>query len=546
MKQSFLKIKKYILWMDQVSVNIKKHLIAGTLFGIAKVIFDLIFILQSKHMIDIATKTVEGDLWKEAYILVTIILTSLILSAINSYLYTQAENLMKNRLRERLFTHLMIAPMYKRGTYHSGDLTARLEEDVRIVTSNLIASLPSVVITGSQFIGAFWMLMKFDSHFTWIIVAVLPVFMITGKILSLRLRKMTKDIRNDESKIQSQIQEGLQHSSLFRALETETLVRNKFCALQNQVYRKIMKRTRFTLTSRSTLSLGFITGYLIAFLWGCFNLSKGMISFGVMTAFLQLVGKIQGPTIQLAQLIPGFIHATTSVDRLLEIESFKTETIAAKTLVKGIPGVRLENVEYTYPEENHPIFKAFSYDFPPGSHTAIIGPTGTGKTTLIRLILALVQPEKGHVYIYNENERYSISPATRCNISYVPQGNSLLSGTIKENLMITNPQATQEEIEKVLHVAVADFVFDLPEGLETMCGERGMGLSEGQAQRIAIARGLLKPASVLLLDEISASLDQETEALLFKRLNDYLYEKTFILITHRPHAAIYCNQSLQL
>ena len=546
MKEIIIKIKKYLQWMNKASSKIQRCLLEGTIIGITCVVLDLFFVLESKFIIDIATGAEKGDLWREASILIAIILAELFLNVINGYIYTKAENLMRNNLREHLFAHLLIAPLYKRGTFHSGDLTARLEEDVRVVTSNIVGSLPAVVITGTQFVGAFWLLMQFDSHLAWIVVVTLPIFMLIGKIIGVKLRVMTKDIRDYESKIQSHIQEGIQHSSLLRSLQAEVLFKNNFGMLQNQVYKKIMKRTQFTLASKAFISLGFTTGYLFAFIWGCFSLQKGIITFGVMTAFLQLVSKIQGPTASLAGLIPGFIHATTSIDRIMEIENFKTEKPSEKRILKKIPGVRFENMSYTYPGETNPLYQSFNYDFPPGSHTAILGPTGTGKTTLIRLILALIEPNAGKVLIYDEDESYEASPGTRYNISYVPQGNTLMSGTIRENLLLANPEASEEEMKKALHLAVAEFVYDLPEGLETLCGERGIGLSEGQSQRIAIARGLLKPASILLLDEISASLDKDTEALLFKRLSEEANDKTYILITHRISATAYSDQVLQL
>lgn len=546
MKQHLKKIITYIQWAKKATSTIKYHLIFGILTGIFSVGISLLFVLLSKTMIDIASGNEEGNLWKYSYILIGIIILELLLNLANNFLYIQADNLMRNNLRERLFAHLLISPLYKRGSYHSGDLTTRLEDDVRIVSSNLVGSLPSLVVTSTELIGSFWLLMNFDSHLAWIIVITLPLFLIIGKIISVKLRIMTKDIRNYESKIQSHIQESVQHGSLLRSLQAESWIKNNFVFLQNQVYNKIMKRTQFTLISKAIMSFGFTIGYFIAFVWGCFSLQKGVISFGVMTAFLQLVGKIQGPIANLAGLIPGFIHASASVDRILEIENFQTERKSEPQILKHIPGIRFENIKYTYPGEKNPLYKSFSYNFPPGSHTAIVGPTGTGKTTLIRLILALIEPEEGNVMIYDDKDSYIVSPGTRYNISYVPQGNTLLSGTIRDNLKLANPDATEEEIRNALHIAVADFVYELPDGLDTLCGERGGGLSEGQAQRIAIARGLLKPASLLLLDEISASLDKATEELLFKRLSNIGSNKTFILITHRNSATLFCDQILQL
>lgn len=545
-KFNTVKLKKYIFWINTASVGIKPHLIVGTILGILKVVAGLLFIVVSKHMVDTATGAVKGSILSGTFILVALIIFELLLNITNSYLYTQAENLMRNNLRQRLFNHLLISPMYQRGSYHSGDLTARLEEDVRIVTSNITTSLPTVLIIGTQLVGAFCILIQFDRRLAWILVMILPIFMVIGKLLSRHLRKMTQVIRDYESKIQSQIQEGLLHSSILRALEAEKYASKKLEALQYSVYQHIMKRLKFTLISKSVLSLGFTCGYMVVFVWGCFRLLEGSITFGVMTAFLQLVGQIQRPTVGLAQILPGFIHASTSIDRLLEVESINIEEVIPQKKLLGTPGIKFQGVSYTYPGESQNIYQSFCHDFTPGSHTVILGHTGTGKTTLFRLILALLKPTAGTISIYDKYESVEVSTGTRCNISYVPQGNTLFSGTIRDNLLISSPNATDEDIAEALHIAVADFVYNLPDGLNTMCGEHGTGLSEGQAQRIAIARGILKPANILLLDEISASLDLETEKILFNRLMTSTPGKTIILITHRTEAAEYCNDILRV
>jgi ABC-type bacteriocin/lantibiotic exporter with double-glycine peptidase domain len=265
----------------------------------------------------------------------------------------------------------------------------------------------------------------------------------------------------------------------------------------------------------------------------------------MMTAFLQLVGQIQRPLVELSSQLPAVIHATASIDRLMELEALPREEDEAPILMPAPAGVCLEDVTFSYPDSDRNILQDFSYDFTPGSRTAIVGPTGVGKSTLIRLMLALLRPLKGGVFVYGGN-RVEASPATRCNLVYVPQGNTLFSGTVRENLLMGNPDATDDQIRKVLHTAAADFVLELPDGLDTQCFESGAGLSEGQAQRIAIARALLRPGSILLLDEFSSALDADTESVLLERLTSELPDHTMIFITHRDRIIDFCDSVLRL
>lgn len=539
-------IKWYVRWIYRSSKGIKGRLLAGTLLGILRVFLGLVFVWVSKQMVDIATGAKSGDLWMGVIGLSALIIGEVAISSFNGYFYVQTDTRMKNSLRQKIFSHLLVTPMYRRGGYHSGDLTARLEEDVRIVTSNMTTSFPTLVITLVQLTGAFFLMLKLDGRLAFTLLVILPVFILLGKLFTRKLRRMTSVIREKESKVQAMLQEGLQHSANIRAMECENRVMDRLAGEQYDLYGKMMRRSRFTMTSRGLLALGFSGGYMVAFVWGCMQLNDGLITFGTMTAFLQLVGQIQRPTVEIAQLIPGFIHASTSIDRLAEIENLETETKSDGTQMKGTPGIRFENVCFAYPGEDKEIYRNFSYDFKPGSRTAILGQTGTGKTTLIRLMLALLKPVQGRIVLYDKYEETEVSPGTRCNLAFVPQGNTLLSGTIRDNLRMGKHDATEDEMKEVLYIAAAEFVFSLPDGLDTLCGERGTGLSEGQAQRIAIARGLLRPGNLLLFDEISASLDKETESLLFSRLAAYCPHKTMILITHRTEAAGYCSHVLQL
>jgi ABC-type bacteriocin/lantibiotic exporter with double-glycine peptidase domain len=329
-------------------------------------------------------------------------------------------------------------------------------------------------------------------------------------------------------------------------MENEGRMEGRLDDLQDREYDQIKERTRFNIFARTMVSAAFSFGYIAAFLWGVYGISKGSITFGVMTAFLQLVGQVQRPVVNLTRQIPSFVYSTTSVDRLMELEDAPKESAGDPVKLAGAAGIRVEGVAYRYPDGKRMILKDLSYDFPPLSRTAIVGETGSGKSTLIRLMLALLKPVEGRVVLYDEAQEVPASAATRCNLVYVPQGNTLFSGTIRENLLMGNPEATEEQMKSALETAVADFVFTLPDGLETRCGEGGSGLSEGQAQRIAIARGLLRPGSILLLDEFSSSLDPETERKLMDNLTKKAAGKTMIFITHRERIAQLCERTCRI
>jgi len=316
--------------------------------------------------------------------------------------------------------------------------------------------------------------------------------------------------------------------------------------MQQKLKGNIMRRTRFTIMIRIIMGCAFGLGYLTAFIWGGLQLRAGAITFGVMTSFLQLVGQIQNPVMQLLSLIPEVIHSTASIDRLIELENLESEADAS-TLHPTLQGIKFDNVNFKYAGGDRQILSDFTHDFRPGTKTALMGETGIGKTTLFRLMLGFISPQSGTISLYGKDGTSMPAAATtRPDFVFVPQGNTLMSGTIRFNLQVAKPEASDQELIGALHTACADFVQELPDGLDTLLGERGSGLSEGQAQRIAIARGLLRPGSILLLDEISSSLDPETETELYARLFKAYPSKTMIFITHRTAVTTLCDSVLTL
>lgn len=461
-----MNLKQHIHWFWDASDGNKLRIILGSVIGILNVCTSLFFVWSCKQLIDIATHSLEGEMMHYTILLITTIVLQLFFSAWSNRLENKNDLLLKNNLRHTLFSQLMISIWDGKERFHSGDVLNRIEEDVRLVSEAVCKALPSLVITCFQLVAAFVFLSRLNSHLAFVILLIMPVFLLFSKIYIKWMRRLTKEIRTTDSQIQSHLQEKVQHKILIQTLEQNEAVTDKLSFLQKILYGQTIKRINFTLFSRTLVMAGFATGYVIAFLWGVNGIYEGVISFGVMTAFLQLVGQVQRPMVDLSRYIPSLAHAVASAERLKELDDLPLEKQGELQMLDDEVGIRLENVSFTYPDGGKQVIKNFSFDFAPGSRTAIVGETGAGKSTLIRLMLHLLQPQEGKIYIYNQKQEIAVSSLTRCNLVYVPQGNTLLSGTIRDNLLLGNSNATEDDLREVLATAVAEFVYDLPEGLD--------------------------------------------------------------------------------
>lgn len=544
-------MRKYIKWFNKAVRPYRGSIAVMMLCHVLLTACSIGFVFASKKLVDIAVAVLQGSasasgLWVWASVMICIVLGRIGLNALKTYFQTRTEINLKNRLRRRLFDVLLHLQSDGGAKYHTGDLLNRMQEDVRVVSTAFSSSIPNLLGTSLQFVAAFVFLMILDARLGLLVIVIVPAGIIAGKYITSRIKGLTLDIRKSDSQVQSHLQESLQHIALLQTMEYTQTSGASLEGLQGELYGNELKRVRFSILSRVFISLAFQAGNTAAFLWGVFGISHGTVTYGMMTAFLQLVAQIQRPLIEMSSQIPTVIHATASIDRIMDLESLPREEIDEPVLLEGTAGIRVSDVTFAYPDSTVNVLDGFSHDFRPGSRTAIVGPTGVGKSTLIRLLLSLLKPQGGSIDVYNNIGIAPVSPATRCNLVYVPQGNSLFSGTIRDNLMMGNPEATEEEMNKALHTAAADFVFDLPAGIDTQCFEAGGGLSEGQAQRIAIARALLRPGTILLLDEFSSALDAQTETILMERLTSELPDHTMIFITHRDKIIDYCTDVLRL
>lgn len=544
-------MRKYLKWFNNAVRPYRGSLAVMMLCHVLLTVCSVGFVYVSKQLVDNAVAALQGSaadssLWMWTGVIIVIVIARIGLNALKTYLQTNVQIKLKNRLRRRLFDVLLRLQSDGGAKYHTGDLLNRMQEDVRVVSTAFSSSIPNLLGTSLQFVAAFVFLMILDARLGLLVIVIVPAGIVAGKYITGRIKGLTLDIRKSDSQVQSHLQESIQHIALLQTMEYTQTSGASLAELQGELYGNELKRVRFSILSRVFISLAFQAGNTAAFLWGVFGISHGTVSYGMMTAFLQLVAQIQRPLIEMSSQIPSVIHATASIDRIIDLESLPCEEMADPVLLEGTAGIRISDVAFAYPDSAVKVLDGFSYDFRPGSRTAIVGPTGVGKSTLIRLLLSLLKPHSGSIDVYNNIGVVPVSPATRCNLVYVPQGNSLFSGTIRDNLLMGNPEATQEEMHKALHTAAADFVFDLPAGIQTQCFEAGGGLSEGQAQRIAIARALLRPGTILLLDEFSSALDASTETILMERLTSELPGHTMIFITHRDKIIDYCTDILRL
>lgn len=539
-------IRILLAWLWNNSKGARLQAMLNTLAGVTDVVCQLLWVIACKHAIDIATGDADGSLVCTGIAIGVLMLVEILSRVANRWINSILGVKASNRMRLGIFSRLLRSEWLYLQKRHTGDLINRLESDVSSITLLITDTIPSFMVVAIQLLGSFLLLYSMNNMLALAIVFILPACLGISRIYVKRMRKFNREVRDSDSRIQSVLQESLQHKALIKALEQNKSTEEQLTRLQDNLHKQVRNRTKFSVGAFSFIQTGFATGYLTAFLWGVNGLAEGNITYGMLSAFLQLVGLIQRPTMDLSRYIPGLVAALTSAERLNELEEIPEEEQGENKMLDGIAGVRFKNVKFSYEEGERTILKDFNFDFPPNSCTAIIGETGAGKTTLIRLLVALVHPQNGCIEIYNEKESIASSPLTRCNFVYIPQGNSLVSGSIRDNLLMGNPEATEEMMLKALHTACADYVMELPMGIDTELTEQGGGLSEGQAQRIAIARSILRPGSILILDEVTSALDEETEQEVLRRLTSSLTGKTLIFVTHRPAIIQYCNQVLKI
>lgn len=524
-----------------------------TMLGALNIIFGWGFVWGSKYAVDVATHEVEGNVYWALLILPCMMIGELTCTMIETWVSEMRNIKLDNKLKQDIFRHLIDSEWRGIEKYHTGDVVNRIEGDVTSVVSFATETCPEILILLFQLVGSFIMLWYLDSTLAIIVICVSPVFIVFARLYGRKLHKIIAAVRGSDSKIQCQIQENLQHRAVIKTLEQTGATMGRLGKVMDALTDQVRSRTKLSIATRLFLSGGFGLSYILTFGWGVLQIYQGIIGYGTMVAFLQLSGRVQRPISDLSRQIPVFVRCFTSAERLIDLANLPQEEIIDQPMLDGPVGIRLKNVSFKYPEieegapVNVPVFEGFDWSFNPRERVAVLGETGAGKTTLIRMLLALVRPDSGSIEVFDERGvSQPLDAGSRRYFTYVPQGNTLLSGTIRTNLQLGNYQASEVDMKNALHLASADFVVSLPKGLDTECGESGGGLSEGQAQRIAIARALLRKAPVILLDESTSALDPETEQRVLDNIANCADDKLVILVTHRLAAADKCDKVLHI
>lgn len=539
-------MKSTLQFLKYTSGGFRGRIAMVILIGLAEVAFSLAFVWFSKIIIDTATGDREGELIYFAILLVVLVILQILFRLLDIRLRRMTEVRMGNAIRYSVFSRLLYTRWQDLSMMHSGDMITRIIKDTDDVINVMVTALPLAIVATTQFAGALVILYILDPMLALILGVGMPLLAVLSRLYYMYMRKYTKEVKESESMITAMVGESLLNQIVIRTFERQEDELDRLDKLQTDLHRSVHKRTNVSVVANLMMGVTFNGGYITAFLWSTYGLASKTVTFGMVTAYLQLVSRIQRPLFDLMRLLPSIVSAKTAVERLIYLTGFKLEDTENKILLDGDVTLTIENLSFAYSKEAKPVLSNFSMEVKPGTMVAVMGETGVGKTTLLRLLLALVKPDTGSIVIENEAQSVVVSESTRSNFVYVPQGGSLFSGSIRENLLLGNTAADDDELSRVLHIASAQFVFDLPNGLDTVLGENGSGLSEGQAQRVAIARSLLRPGKILLLDEATSALDSETEHVFLKNLKREIGDRTVLFITHHADIAKFCDYQYNL
>ena len=561
-KDLWIKIK----WMGSYAKPAIPFLIFSIIVNIIFALIGIYNVTVSKSLIDSAISGDSEGTIRWLIIMLVITLISMLSSPITSFMSTHSSTKLTQNIQRKIYPHIQCSDWLEQSKFHSVSLLTRVTSDVSNISSAILGTIPSLVSLIVTLFGSFYTLISWAPSIAFAAVFIGPFLILVGRYFSSKLKDLYKEAQEEDVKYRSFMQESIQNIMIVKTFCMEKINMHRLIDIQNNKYKIAMRNTKLCVMTSMSMSFCSSLDYFTIFTWGVLNIAKGVSTYGTFTGMLQLYSKVQSPFSSLASMIPGLISTIAAAERLMEIEAIPVEKMANEKDLDDIttleialdsinnevssefnrPNIVFDNVSFAYKANNN-ILNNINLNIEPGETIAFVGPSGEGKTTIIRLILSLINPTEGNVLLTEDNIVKDINRNYRELISYVPQGNTLFSGSIRDNLKYGNPNASDDEIKAALSNACAlDFINELEDGLDTMIGEKGVGISEGQAQRIAIARSFLRERPILILDEATSALDPETEVNVLKAVRGLPIKPTCIIITHRPSALNICNRIMKL
>ena len=521
------------------------------LIGLLEVGLGLVISLAGKTLVDMVVAHDSSRIFGTVAGLALLTVGQLIAGAVTSRISAHIQIRVVNELREDMFTRLLSARWEPLEAYHSGEVLNRLEGDVNTVAGGVVGFVPTCITRAAQLLGVFCIIFYYDPMMALLSLLSAPVLLLIGRWTLRIMRKRQQEIRQVNGRILSFNEEVLQNIQLVKAFDLRREQLRRLGTLLGEYRTLRLEYSRLSVVLNLLLSFtGMVVSYL-CYGWGVYQLWNGAISFGVMTMFLQLSGTLTGTFTTLVGLAPTAVSAATSAGRLMELEQLPTETdadaaraleLAERVAENGLT-LTVEAVAFTYRESPQPTLQGVSFQVCPGETVALVGPSGEGKTTLLKLLLGLLSPDSGQLTLSAGGLSLPVSDSTRRLCAYVPQGNGIFSGTVADNLRLVRPDATEAQLWAALMAADArEFVAALPQGLDTPLTEKGANLSEGQRQRIAIARALLRDAPLLILDEATSALDAAAERRVLEGIMAQDPRRICVVTTHRESLLSYADR----
>jgi len=538
--------KGNIKWIFAQGKGFRKYIVGFLVISFVSMIITLASSVAGKFVVDAATGYQSDSFYKYILIMLGTTAVTILLSYFSAVFSGYVGEKFAFRIRAEMFDKVQRSRWFDISRFHSADMLSRLTGDVNNLATAIISIVPTAIVAFVELVIVAVILIYFDPVMALIGFVIGPLGVIAGALYRRKYVKYRKELRESESEYYAFFQETLINLPVTKAFQMEDSNVSLFEKIRKNRLTLVMNSSRLGALMSVLMRIVYNLGYVVAFSWCAYRLSDPTTgyTYGTMTLFLSLVSVLQGTIRSLGSIFPQMMSTIVSAKRLREITEVPSEEYTDKTDIPKAVGLEIDNVSFAYETEN--VLKSVSIKVNPSERVGIVGSSGAGKTTFIRLLLSLVEPQDGEAFYIADGEKEKISPASRRFISYVPQGNTLMSGTIRSNLLTADISATDEQMWKALEIACADkFVRKCAKGLDTPLSEKAGGLSEGQAQRIAIARAILRDRPVLIFDEATSALDEDTEAKIFERLSAET-DKTCFIITHRRSMLRYCDSVFEL